>query len=430
MQLDSVTSDGNRLHIVQKADVFWVFPNKTHYENEIFKAKIFFRGQMPIAKNPPWDGGFTFSKDKNNKDWVAVSCQTEGLQLWLPCKNHPFDEPDSVRMKITHDYNNLKAVSNGKCISRIAKNAVETSVWEVKNKINQYNITINIGDYISFSDTLQRSDKSLLPLDFYVLSYNIDKAKQHFKQTKNIVDFLERTWGKYAFESEGYKIAETPYWGMEHQSCISYGNNYKNNNFGFDFIILHESAHEWWGNSISCADNADMWIHESLATYSEALFVEEKLGKEKMIAYLNTQKTRIENNFPQQGYYNVNFHDYPNSDMYFKGTWMWHTLRNIVADDVLWKSTLRKMYQTFAEKEVFSEEIIQFLNQSFKISAEDFFKIYLQENKPPLFYYKRGKLQIKSKCSLLNQAVWNDLKTKKLSKEEILNKYLILLKTD
>lgn len=427
--IDSIISDQGKINFNRIKNYFWIKPKRKLIEKEVWKSTIYYKGKLPIAKNPPWDGGFTFSKDKKNNDWIAVSCQSEGLQHWLPCKDHSFDEPDSINMKIIHDYKGLKAVSNGKCKYREVENEKEISIWEVKNKINNYNITLNIADYISFFDTLKRNDNSVMPLQYYVLKYNEKIAKKHFEQTKKILAFLENTWGKYAFENDGFKMVETPYWGMEHQSCISYGNNFKNNEYGFDFIILHETAHEWWGNSISCNDNADMWIHESLATYSEALFVEKTLGTQKMLSYLLLQKQKISNTFPQKGFENVNFYNYPNSDMYYKGTWMWHTLRNIINNDVLWENTLREMYTTFAKTEISSKDVIRFLNKKWKMDLNDFFEIYLQKQSIPQ-YCINNKIKSKNSCTILDKAITNDIKKHKLASKEILNKYLILIKTN
>jgi aminopeptidase N len=286
LKINSIEFEGSLLEFSREYDAVFVKFPRLILEGEKIKIKCKYFGVPQEAKNPPWDGGFSWSKDDNNNDWVGVSCQGLGASSWWPCKDHQSDEPDS--MKITFTINkNLPIISNGNLISdstfinRDNKKS-RVSAWFVSYPINNYNVTLNIGDYINFKDKYI-SKEDTLDLDYYVLSYNKEKAYKHFQQVKPMLKCFEFYFGQYPFFNDGYALVETSYLGMEHQSAIAYGNNYLPGYRGntkyisdldFDFIIVHETGHEWWGNSITSNDIADMWVHEGFCTYSEVLYVE------------------------------------------------------------------------------------------------------------------------------------------------------------
>lgn len=344
---------------------------------------IFYHGKPVEASNPPWEGGFVWQKDSLGRTWVTVACETLGASSWWPCKDSWGDEPDSAEFHFVVD-------SSVTCIS----NGVETGVkpltdgkkiisWRVHHPINTYNVTLNVGAYTHFSDTLVRNDHSKLPLDYYVLDYNRIKAEKHFQQVPKILTIYESLFGNYPFEKDGYALVETPYWGMEHQSAIAYGNKYRNQMLGLDYIIVHETAHEWWGNSITASDPGDMWIHEAFATYTEALLVEKLKNYSTAIHYLNQQKLLIENKQPVAGPLNCNFHHYPDTDMYYKGSWMLHTIRSILDNDSLWFNTLKEFAQTYKYQLITRKQVFAFFSEKTGIDLLPVFEQYLFYPKPP-----------------------------------------------
>ena len=352
-----------------------------------FSIDVFYRGSPVLAQNPPWEGGFVVSQDSNKLPWIGVACQNEGGQIWWPCKHDLSDEPDSMRINIIVDQPYI-AVSNGKLLnSKKIQNNKTIYQWIVNNPINNYNVTINIADYANFKDTLLGLE-GLLLLDYYVLKENLDTAKIHFKQVKPMLHVFEKLFGPYPFYEDGYRLVETSYLGMEHQSCISYGNKFMKGYLGnfpdkidFDFIIIHETAHEWWGNSISMCDVKDMWIHESFATYSEALYVEALYGYDQMLQYLNYQKNKISNHEPIVN----NFHQ--STDMYYKGSWMLHMLRVLLKNDVKWYAILKGLQLEFRHKIVNTNDLTQYIENHYERDLNPFFKQYLFHHELPVFEY-------------------------------------------
>ncbi len=360
-------------------------------EGKMDSIKIYYHGIPQTAKKPPWDGGFVWGHDSLGKLFADVACEGTGASLWWPCKDHLSDKPDSMRM-IFDIPNGLMCVSNGRLRSqKILDNGYTRFTWFVSVPIINYDVTLNIADYAHISN-YYLNGKDTLTLDYYVLKYNADKARAHFQQVKPMLACYERFFGKYPFYKDGYKLVETTYWGMEHQSCVAYGNHYKNNAFGFDFIIIHESAHEWWGNSLSCSDAADMWLHEAFATYAEALYIECTQNYKASVKYLYTQQKRIDNQYPIIGPYDVNFQGTENDDdMYFKGTWMLHTFRHVINNDSLFFAILKGLQTKFKYASTNTSEVIACIN---KIAGKDytaFFTEYLYKTSPPIFYYKLKK---------------------------------------
>lgn len=355
LSLDSILFHGKRLNFKRKFDaVFIDFPNQIS-ENVKEQFTVHYSGKPQTAKRPPWDGGFSWVKDAKERDWITVSCQGIGASTWWACKDHVSDEPDSMRITGIVP-KELTFVSNGNLIRTEEKGNKKLFEWKVSYPINNYNVSVNVGHYQNFKDAYYSpTKKDSLELDYYVLDYNIGKAKKHFQQVKPMLSVYEELLGEYPFWNDGFALVEVNYWGMEHQSAVAYGNEYNNNDFGFDFIIIHESGHEYFGNSISALDQAEFWIHESFTTYLEALYIEKTQNLSQAIAYMNTQKVRIKNEYPIIGAMHVASQQ-EDADMYFKGTWLLHTLRNVLNDDEKWFSILKSYYQKYKLQNIHSEQ--------------------------------------------------------------------------
>ncbi len=403
MQIINVLQNKNPLKFTREGNAVFINFADNQKKGKNYSIKINYQGKPQIARNPPWDGGFSWKKDPNGKDWIVVSCEGVGASLWFPNKDHLSDEPDSVRINVAVP-KGLTCVSNGNLRStKDSKNDSQASddkqfreikilpytefEWFVSYPINNYNVTLNIADYANFKDVYTAQDGEKLDLDYYVLKPNVEKAKKHFQQVKPMLACYEKYFGKYPFWKDGYALIETPYWGMEHQSAVAYGNNYKSNEYGFDFIIIHESGHEYFGNSVSCNDHAEMWIHESFTTYMEALYVECTQGYEKSIKYLEKQKTGIRNGEALIGPMGVNYPQ-PDSDIYYKGSWMLHTIRNIVNDDKIWFETLKGLATKFKISNVTTEQVIQHFNEKTGKNLSPYFDMYLRTKHLPTLQYQ------------------------------------------
>jgi len=402
LEITSIEFENDILEYQRISNAIFVdFPRKIN-KGERLIFRVNYTGFPRVAVNPPWDGGFSWEFDKNNNPWIGVSCQGLGASSWWPCKDHQSDEPDS--MKITCTVRTpLKVISNGNQIkqeiiySNDLKSEANQSTWFVSYPINNYNVTLSIADYSHFRDTYI-SNSDTLDLDYYVLTYNLEKARIHFKQVKPMLKCFEYLFGQYPFHNDGFSLVETPYLGMEHQSAIAYGNNYLpgyngNKNFiaglDFDYIIIHETGHEWWGNSITTNDIADMWVHEGFCTYSEVLYVECIYGYEVMLDYIENQKRFVQNDKPIVGNYNVNKRG--SNDMYQKGSLMLHTLRNVINDDSLWFSIIKGISEDFKYKVIDGVDILDYIKNKVKIDLKTFFEQYLYNRRIPIFEYKIQK---------------------------------------
>ncbi len=409
MKIDSILHGKKKLVYYRKHHAVFVDFSEMQEENRIDSLIIYYQGIPQMAVNPPWDGGFTWNIDKNSKPWLGVSCEGIGASLWWPNKDHLSDEPDSMRVTFTVP-KNLTCVSNGVLRKKTELNEKSSYEWFVSYPINNYNVTLNVGDYVHFSDTfISAVDKEKLALDYYVLSYNKNKAVKQFSQSKEVIRIFEKYLGKYPFWRDGYALVETPYLGMEHQGAIAYGNQYLPGylgqypeNMNEDYIILHETGHEWWGNSVSCNDHGEMWLHESFCTYMEAVYMEEKYGYESAIKYLKYQKDYIENINPILGPLDVNF-DSKDSDMYYKGTMMLHTLRVVIDNDILWWDIIRTFHQNNLIKNVTTGDFIRHVNEKTKMDFSYFFDLYLKRAKIPELVYKVRK----NKSKYLISYKWN-----------------------
>ena len=358
--------------------------------------RIYYEGNPREANNPPWDGGFSWRKDQNDKDWIGVSCQGLGASAWWPNKDHQSDEPDSMLISCQVPAG-LQCISNGNMRFhdlRKSTNLYNTYHWFVSYPINNYDVTLNIGDYTHFDD-YYISGTDTLDLDYYVLSYNEEKARNQFQQVKPMLNCFEEYLGPYPFWEDGFALVETPYLGMEHQSAIAYGNQYKqgylgNTNFTagleFDYIIVHEAGHEWWGNSITANDIADMWIQETFCTYAEVMYVECIYGYDAMIKYVQNQMTMAKNRRPIVGIPDVHYKG--SSDMYAKGSAFLHTLRNLIENDSLWFDIIQSMTENFKYQTIDGRDVLNYINASSGRNFDKLYDQYLYTSKLPQFEYK------------------------------------------
>tara|TARA_B100000768_G_scaffold97318_1_gene90767 strand:- start:439 stop:2076 length:1638 start_codon:yes stop_codon:yes gene_type:complete len=397
MKITSVVQNNKYLEYIRDGNVYYITLKRVQEVGDENKIKIEFKGAPKVSNNPPWDDGFTWSKDKNENDFIATSCQGGGASIWWPCKDHMYDEPDEgIELSITAP-KHLMGVANGRLINtKENSDNTKTHTWEVLNPINNYGVNINIGDYVHFSEKYE-GKKGKLDCDYYVLSYNLEKAKKQFADATRTLEAFEHWFGPYPFYEDSFKLVEVPYLGMEHQSSVTYGNGYQNGYRGrdlsgtgwglkFDFIIVHESGHEWFANSITNIDMADMWIHESFTAYSESLFLDYHFGTEASNAYVIGTRKSIKNDRPIIGYYDVN--NSGSSDMYYKGSNMLHTLRQIIDNDEKWRTILLELNKEFYHKNVNTKQIENYLNTHIKIDLESFFEQYLRTTKIPILEYK------------------------------------------
>ncbi len=388
--IDSISYHKEPLTFDRDSNAVFINFKKTITHNSSDSIAIYYSGNPIEAKNPPWEGGFVWAKDAAEKPWIGVACEGDGASLWWPCKDHPSDEADSVQMTFTVP-KGLQCISNGNLAKEVSGKNFNTYTWKVHYPINNYNVTLNIGNYAEIKDEYIRPDKSTLDLRYYVLQYNEEKAREYFQQVKPMLKCFEHYFGQYPFPKDGYAIVETPYLGMEHQSAISYGNKFRKNMLGYDYIVIHESAHEWWGNNVTACDHGDLWIQESFTTYAEALFVECIFDFNTSVNYLMQQRNYIKNIEPVRGPSNVNYHYWKDSDMYYKGSWMLHTLRSVIDNDSLWFSILKEIQDQFSQKQICSAELINFISQKGMINLQPFFNQYLLHTDIPAFKYKIEK---------------------------------------
>lgn len=383
----------------QGKNAYFVQLESIQTKDSLYTLTVFYSGKPRVARRAPWDGGFSWAKDKNGDHFIATSCQGLGASVWWPCKDHSYDEPDSMRMAVTVP-KHLTDVSNGR-LRKVVDNDDDTRTfeWYVTNPINNYGVNINIANYTHFSDTYD-GEKGTLTLDYYILPYNLEKAKNQFKQVKLMLQAFEHWFGPYPFYEDGFKLVETPYLGMEHQSSVTYGNFFKNGYLGrdlsntgwglkWDFIIIHESGHEWFANNITYKDIADMWIHESFTNYSENLYTEYHFGKEAGAEYVIGTRSGIQNDRPIIGEYGVNHQG--SGDMYSKGGNMLHTIRQIIDNDEKWRQILRGMNAYFYHQTVTSKQIEDYIIQHSGKNIQKVFDQYLRQTAIPTLEYKFKK---------------------------------------
>lgn len=361
---------------------------------------FYYHGIPRKAIRAPWDGGLVWSTDSIGRPFIATACQGLGASCWWPCKDHQSDEPDNGTTISIIVPDTLAAISNGRLESvKNYSEGLKIWSWKVVNPINTYGVTMNIGKYTQWKDTLQ-GEGGVLDLEYWVLDYNLDKAKSQFMQVKQMLRSHEYWFGKYPFYEDGYKVIETPFLGMEHQSGIAYGNKFENGYLGkdisktgwgfkWDYILVHESGHEWYGNNITSSDIADMWIHEGFTSYSEVLFIEYYFGKKAGQEYCKGIRSRIKNDRPIIGFYEVNKEG--SVDMYFKGSNLINTIRNTINDDSWFRLMLRRMNNTFYHQTVTTQEIEDYISEESGIDFSKVFDQYLRTTNIPTLEYLFSK---------------------------------------
>jgi aminopeptidase N len=382
------TKDGNA-HFLD-------FSKKNLKKGETFIIDISYHGKPRIARRPPWDGGLIWKKSADGSPWVSVACQGLGASVWYPCKDHQSDEPDSAALHITCP-DSLMAVGNGRYRGKTVNgDGTATYNWAVTQPINNYNIIPYIGKYVHFSEVF-KGEKGNLDMDYWVLEENLAKAKTHFADAPRMMKAFEHWFGPYPFYPDGYKLIDAPHLGMEHQSATAYGNKYQNGYLGrdqsgsgwglkWDFIIVHESGHEWFANNITSKDIADMWVHEGFTNYSETLFTDYWYGKQAGNEYCIGTRRGIRNDIPIIGTYNVNQEG--SGDMYPKAGNMLHTIRNVIDNDEKFRQILRGLNKTFWHQTVTTQQVENYISKQSKIDFSKVFDQYLRTTMIPVLQYK------------------------------------------
>lgn len=396
MQITKVTQNGKTLEFTKEGNAHFIqFASKSEI-GTVSEIVVHYEGTPKVSAQPPWDGGLTWSSDANGEAFIATSCQGDGASLWWPCKDHPYDEVDSMLISVTVP-DHLMDVSNGRLRGVDEnENGTKTFHWFVNNPINNYGVNINIADYAHFSETF-KGENGKLSCDYYVLKQNLKAAKKQFKQVKKMLKAFEYWFGPYPFYEDGFKLVEVPYLGMEHQSSVTYGNGYQNGYKGrdlsmtgigllFDFIIIHEAGHEWFANNITNSDEADMWIHEGFTAYSESLYLEYHFGKAKAEEYTRGTRFSISNDRPIIGVYDVNYTG--SSDMYYKGANLLMMLREILSDDDTWRDMLRGLNKDFYHQTVSSKQIEDYLSKTLQRDLQPVFDQYLRDTRIPILEYR------------------------------------------
>jgi aminopeptidase N len=403
LTIDSVIQNNQSLNFKKIDSNVWIvtIAAKQLKNNSL---TIYYHGKPREAIRPPWDGGWIWKKDDLGRPWMSVACQGLGASVWYPCKDIQSDEPDNGASLSIIVPDTLVAVGNGRLTSTQKNNdGTTTYKWEVKNPINNYDIIPYIGKYVNWSDTLH-GEKGTLDLNYWVLNYDLDSAKAQFTQVKPMLHNLEYWYGPYPFYEDGYKLVQAPHLGMEHQSAVAYGNGFHNGyragrhwidlsgtglGLKWDFIIEHESSHEWFGNNITSKDLADMWIHESFANYSETLYTESLFGKDSGNAYNVGTRKRIENDEPIIAAYGVNAEG--SGDMYYKGGNMLQTIRHIINNDEKWRGILRGLNKAFYHQTVTTKQIEDYISKNAGVNLSKVFTQYLRTTQiPQLSYYYSG----------------------------------------
>ncbi|MDG1961825.1 MAG: M1 family metallopeptidase [Flavobacteriaceae bacterium] len=402
MMLTRVMQNDRALDFTREGAAYFITISENQTVGSQQNITLYFEGKPKNAINPPWDGGVTWQIDELNRPFIATANQGIGASIWWPNKDHPYDEPDQgVKIALLVPQN-LTAVANGRLLQTKEQGAFTSYTWEVRNPINNYGVNINIGHYVHFNE-IYNGLNGPLSMDYWVLDHHLDAARQQFKQAPLMMEAFEYWFGPYPFYEDGYKLVEVPYLGMEHQSSVTYGNGFNNGYRGvdlsgsgwgdrFDFIIIHESGHEWFANNITNTDVADMWIHESFTAYSENLYLDYYFGKEASQAYVLGTKKRILNDKPIIGPYHVNQEG--SSDMYYKGANVLHTLRQLIDDDALWRQILMGLNKDFYHQTISSAQLEDYISNASGIDLEAFWHQYLRTNRIPVLVYKMVQDQL------------------------------------
>lgn len=392
LKILQATQDGEALNIESNGNAHFIHLKKKQNKGDFNEVVVDYSGNPIEAANAPWDGGFSWKKDSNDKHFVATSCQGLGASVWWPNKDHMYDEVDSMLISVKVP-KGLMNVSNG----RLRKVDADTNTyhWFVANPINNYGVNVNIGDYAYFGEKYD-GEKGILDMDYYVLRNDLEKAKEHFKDAKLMMEAFEHWFGPYPFYEDSFKLVQVPYLGMEHQSSVTYGNQWKKGYLGrdlsgtgwglkFDFIIIHEAGHEWFANNITYKDAADMWVHEGFTSYSENLFLNYHYGKEAAEDYVIGLRKNIKNDKPVIGQYDVNKSG--SGDMYYKGSNLLHTIRQLINDDEKWRQILRGLNKDFYHQTVKTKQIEDYISEKAGMDLSKVFDQFLRTADIPVFEY-------------------------------------------
>ncbi|HWI92870.1 MAG TPA: M1 family metallopeptidase [Flavisolibacter sp.] len=404
LKIDEILLDNKtQLSFTREGNVYHVkipFQKKS----SVHQLVIAFSGKPRIAPRAPWDGGWTFTKDSLGRPWLTVTCQGLGASVWYPCKDHQSDEPDKGASLTMIVPDSLVGVANGRLQSKKTNGDGTISfTWSVVNPINNYNIIPYIGKYVNFGETYQ-GEKGKLDVNYWVLDYNLTRAKNYLPtEARNTLKSFEHWFGPYPFYEDGYKLVDVPHTGMEHQSAVAYGNWYKPGYRGrdgsgtgwglkWDFIVIHESAHEWFGNNLTTKDLADMWVHEGFANYSETLFIEYMFGKTAANEYNAGIRRGIQNDRPVVAKYNVN--DQGSGDMYPKAGNMLHAIRHSMDNDDLFRKILRGLNHDFYHQTVTSKQVEDYISKKSGYDYSKVFDQYLRTTQIPKleFYFDANKV--------------------------------------
>lgn len=395
MKIDSAFYQQQLLPMERDGDVYYLIIKEDLPLHSLQKITLYFSGKPKVARNPPWDGGWIWAEDENKNPFISVACQGKGASVWYPNKDHQSDEVDSAQLTIISP-EGLVGVGNGRLNAFWQDTeGKQHTRWVVTNPINNYNIIPYIGKYVNFTESFE-GEKGILDCSYWVLDYNLEKAKTHFTQVIPLLQCFEYWFGPYPFYEDSYKLVESPHVGMEHQSAVAYGNKYFNGYRGadisgsgwgmkFDFIIAHETGHEWFGNNITAKDIADMWIHEAFTSYSETFNTECLFGKAAGEKYVQGTRKKILNNRPIIGSYGVQ--NAGSGDMYYKGANMVHTIRHILNNDTKFRLILREMNQLYRHQTVTTADVEAFLIRATNLSLAPVFDQYLRTIQIPVLEY-------------------------------------------
>jgi aminopeptidase N len=396
LEVDSIVQDGRRLTYRRDGNAFFVSLAAKQPRGATKTLTVYYHGRPTVATRPPWDGGLIWARDPDGGSWISTACQHLGASVWWPTKDTQADEPDSQRVAITVP-DSLQVVGNGRLRGvELPGDGWATWEWFVSSPINNYDVAPYVGHYAQFTETYQ-GEAGPLTLAFHPLAAHLEAAREQWKQVKPMLQCFERWFGPYPWYHDGYQLIEAPHLGMEHQSAVAYGNGFRNGYKGtdlsgtgwgltWDFIVIHESAHEWWGNSLTTADIADMWVHESFANYSESLYTECRYGREAGATYVRGTRALIQNQHPIVGPYGVNA-DGP-LDMYYKGGNMLHTIRQVIGNDTTWRAVLRGVQAKFAHQIVTGRQVQEYMSAHAGVDLHPVFQQYLTTTKVPVLEYR------------------------------------------
>ncbi len=393
--IKSIKLDGKELQYERVFDAIFIQFEEGLIKNNNYCISIDYYGKPREAPDPPWNGGFIWEK-KKSKHWVGVACEHLGASSWWPCKDHLSDKPDSMTINVQVP-SKYKGISNGNLISESEiKDGYTNYEWFVSYPINSYCVTLYMGNFVNFNEKHENNSGDY-NIDYYVLPHNLKKAKNFYSQTKDIIEVYEKLYGEYPYKNDGVALVESPYEGMEHQSAIAIGGDYGKSqrrnyiNNEYDYLVVHELAHEWWGNTVTMSDMADAWISEAFATYSEHLFLEEKFGYEEYISATASNMRLIFNVWPMVGIKDVNDNTFMGGDIYNKGAAMLHNLRCIINDDTAFFALIKKFYNTNKFRTITSADFVNFVNVETNTDFTDFFNVYLYGKEPPILEYSFKK---------------------------------------